>query len=561
MSLARCRKSIMNRRGSSALDVLLMVVIGLGINCMGIGDGPLAGTEGQRALTAHQMAQSGQWLLPRLYDQIYLAKPPLQYWILAGLEKLMGHGGLLVWRLPSAMAGATMAGFLYLMGRLWFGRLAGLVSGIGSCGLVALWGQNHTAEIDAALSLCTVASACLLIHLEFTGGWRRRVACVLVAGLAFGASLLLKGPASLAAIVGALAGPAIFNRTFKPLKQPWPWIALAVGTAMFAAYALAAVWEFHHLHLRLETSGVREIWINLFVDHNTGNPLRALALPAVLLMYAMPVSLFVPMALRRPLWSGSGETQRLVRALVGTVTVACGLTMVCGMWNPRYSYTWLPLICPVAGAVAAAWQRGLYGKKDADFLYMAVGAVGIVLTIWMIVMAGVCLRDGAGHAAIIWSRVAIAAALAGMILRWIRRNRPAWVVAAMVAILLLAGKAYGVAEAADRQRRSGQQCAEAVAQNVPAGQTVVTGRLILDQPEIFYYAGLKVESYPNASRLPRRFATSRWVLLDSDEYSAWSRALGAAGRLIIVRRIQGRHISAVLARYVSKNEAKSLAAQ
>ncbi len=191
--------------GTKVIDVLLVLAIGLFVNCAGIAEGPLAGTEGHRALVAHQMVQGGDYLLPRLYDQVYLAKPPLHYWILAGVEKIAGRGNELVWRLPSAVAGAAMAGFLCFMGGVWFGRLAGLVSGVGCCSLVALWGQNHTAEIDAINSLASVVTACLLIHLAFVTP-RRRMGCVLAAGLAFGAELLLKGPAGLAAVAGRWRG-------------------------------------------------------------------------------------------------------------------------------------------------------------------------------------------------------------------------------------------------------------------------------------------------------------------------------------------------------------------
>ena len=40
---------------------------------------PLAATEGHRALTAHQMVESGEWVVPRMFGRIYLAKPPLHY--------------------------------------------------------------------------------------------------------------------------------------------------------------------------------------------------------------------------------------------------------------------------------------------------------------------------------------------------------------------------------------------------------------------------------------------------------------------------------------------------
>lgn len=554
----------MNERGSSTLDVLLVVTIGLLVNCAGIADGPLAGTEGHRALVAHQMVRSGQWLLPKLYDQIYLAKPPLHYWILAGVEKLTGRANEMIWRLPSAVAGAAMAGFLCLVGRLWYGRLAGLVSGVACCGLVALWGQNHTAEIDATHSLANVASACLLIHLGFVTP-RRRMACALAAGLAFGAGLLLKGPAGLAAILGALAGPAIFNRTAATLKQPWPWIALAIGTGMFGVYGLAALWEFHRLHLPPETSGVDEIWINLWNDDRIRNLPQTIFLPVLLIVYAMPVSFFLPMALHKPLWKGDGEIQgrsgnwsdrdrRLLRALLGTMVVACAVTMICGLWFPRYSYVWLPLICPVAGAVAAAWERELYGAKEIDYLNIALACVGIAFTIGMIVMATLCLRGHAGHLAMLWGSVVVAAGLTGLIIRWIVQNRMAWVGWGQIALVLVAGPPFGMAQIVDRQRRSGEKCAQVVSANVLAGETITTGRLILDQPEIFYYAGLNVQSYPYSLGSPRDFPTSRWLLLDTDEYAAWSRRAGMPRRLTHLQRIDYRNISAVLVWYTARND-------
>ncbi len=340
--------------GARTIDILLVLAAALFVNCAGIGGGPLAGTEGHRALVAHQMVRSGDYLLPRLYDQMYLAKPPLHYWILAGMEKLAGRADELIWRLPSAIAGAVMAGFLCIMGGIWF--LGGLrrdcVSGnrrAVSAIDAALWGQNHTAEIDAINSLASVITACLLIHLGFVRR-ERLVACAIGAGLAFGAELLLKGPAGLAAVLGALAGPAVFNRGSGTLKRPWPWIAIGIGGVMFFAYGAAALWRFRQLHLAPETSGVSEVWINLWLDGRIRNLPQTILIPVFMLVYGMPVSFFLPMALHGPLWRGSGDVvgrsgiwsmrdREILRALLGTMVVACAVTMVFGMWFPRYSYS------------------------------------------------------------------------------------------------------------------------------------------------------------------------------------------------------------------------------
>src|SRR4051794_26805161 len=79
-----------------------------------LGMSPLAGTEGHRAITAHQMLKRHNFLIPSLYGYTYLKKPPLHYWILAGFEYLLVPREL-IWRLPSAISAAMMAAFVGLM--------------------------------------------------------------------------------------------------------------------------------------------------------------------------------------------------------------------------------------------------------------------------------------------------------------------------------------------------------------------------------------------------------------------------------------------------------------
>ena len=63
-----------------------------------IGEAPLAGTEGHRAIVAHQMVESGEWLVPKLYEVVYLRKPPLIYWLQAAAETVAGEAAEWVWR-------------------------------------------------------------------------------------------------------------------------------------------------------------------------------------------------------------------------------------------------------------------------------------------------------------------------------------------------------------------------------------------------------------------------------------------------------------------------------
>jgi 4-amino-4-deoxy-L-arabinose transferase-like glycosyltransferase len=551
------------KSGATAFDLLLVLAVGLFVNCVYLGSGPLAGTEGHRALVGHQMATGGSWLLPKLYDQVYLAKPPLDYWILASLEKLTGTANERIWRLPSAIAGAMMAVFLCWIGGRWFGRLGGVATGISCCGMVTLWGQNHTAEIDALNTLACVVTSCLFIDLGFFAE-RRRAAIALAAGLAFGAALLIKGPVGLTGIGAALLGPAIFNRTGRALKQPWPWFAFAIGSGMFGVYVMAALREFRILGLPLETSGVHEVWIHLWnEDDRITYLIPTLLLPVVLLVYAMPVSFFFPMAFYAPLWNAgtipqeifSDRQRQLLRAVVGTLVVACVISMLCAFSFPRYSYSWLPLSCLVTGAVVAAWVRGVYPRKITDWLHVALVAAGIGFMGIMIVLVVLCIKEHAGNAAALFGSLALGLILNVLTIRWTLQNRQSWVVGAVIVLLLLTGLLFGMREGADRWRRSAAQFAVIVRSRVPAGDTVTTGHLVLDQPEIFYYSRVNVESHPFSMFIPREFPTSRWMLLEPVEYAYWQKKM--PGRLTDVQAMQNRGITAVLAWYEAKGDAAS----
>jgi 4-amino-4-deoxy-L-arabinose transferase-like glycosyltransferase len=554
------------KSGAKWLDLLLLLAIGLFVNCVYLGSGPLAGTEGHRALVGHQMAMGGNWLLPKLYDQVYLAKPPLDYWILAGLEKMTGRANELIWRLPSAIAGSVMAVFLCWIGGRWFGRMGGFAAGIGCLSMITLWGQNRTAEIDALNTLACIVTACLLIDVGFMAE-RRRAAVALAAGLAFGAAMLLKGPVGLTGISAALIGPAIFNRTNRALKQPWPWIALAIGSCMFAVYAVVALREFRIERLPLDTSGVNELWINLWNHDRITYLIPTLLLPVILLVYSIPVSFFFPMAFYGPLWKSgtiseeifSRRQRQLLRALVGTLATACVITVLCGFSFPRYSYSWLPLICLVAGAVVEAWMRGIYPRRVTDWLHVALAAAGIAFTVGIIVLVVLCLIAHEGSRAVLFGSAALGLVLNVLIVRWILRNHQPWAVAGVIAMILLTAPLYGMREAADREHRSAARLAAIVRARVPAGETVTTGHLIFDQPEIFYYSRVNVESHPFSMYIPREYPTSRWMLLDAVEYDAWRQKM--PGRLTDVQPMQNSEFSAVLAWFEAKNQTASARGQ
>jgi len=190
-------------------QLVLIFVAGMLIYGWKLGAPPIAGTEPLRALVAHQMVQSGTLLIPSIYGELYLRKPPLQYWIIAAAEKIAGVGNELVWRLPSAIGSAFLAAFLAWWTARWFGDRARLVTGFSCLALVALWSQDRGADIDALDTLASILTACCVLEMGF-GPTEKRGIWTTVLGLCVGAMLLLKGPAGLPTTIGALAACVIW---------------------------------------------------------------------------------------------------------------------------------------------------------------------------------------------------------------------------------------------------------------------------------------------------------------------------------------------------------------
>ena len=74
--------------------LLLLLLACAGVYLVGNDSVPLWDRDEPRfAQTSRQMLQSGDWVVPRLYDAVRTAKPPLIYWLQACRMKVLGDQG------------------------------------------------------------------------------------------------------------------------------------------------------------------------------------------------------------------------------------------------------------------------------------------------------------------------------------------------------------------------------------------------------------------------------------------------------------------------------------
>ncbi len=523
----------------------------------GLNVGELYRTESLRAIIGAQMLTSGNWVVPTLYEQPLLTKPPGMYAAIAAASSWQGFVSEWSARLPSALAATAIVFLIYWYVGRQTGRLGGLIAAvIAPC--TYLWLDKATAaEIDM-LQVAWVAAALLFffraveeservgeweservrelasesadsqhsarshsptLSRSHFGWWLAALICVAggvltkwTAGVFFYAAaipfLLWRGRLRLLFswqhIVSALFGLGLCFLWLAAVVQQIGWGAFEYPHGTFWVEALPRVSHQHHL--------------------SDNQLLESLQHPFKILGANLPWSLFALLTLAPSFMRIWDEHERRVLQ-----------ALHCWTWPNLLVWTILPdhatrhsfpLFPGITGLAALAWLAFVTGRLPArlhrihtqlavgtliGFGAIAVaGGVGAIVKLpaalwWLaLVVAGTsiwCLREGW----LAWRRGHAGGMLAGVILTW---------VALKVAFIHL----YVPVRNGTREP---QAKAAILQQHVPPGEKLYVFQL-KDEGIMFYY-GRPVARLTNAEQLPRG-PEPVYCILQHDEWTAWKKS-------------------------------------
>jgi 4-amino-4-deoxy-L-arabinose transferase-like glycosyltransferase len=177
--------------------------------------------EPRYAWIARDMAETGDWVTPRLYGKPWLEKPPLFYWGAALCFKLFGVSEAAA-RLPSAISAllATLA-LAWLAFRLYGAETARWLLLLLPT-TVGMIGFSHAAATDMPFSaMLTIAMVCAAVVLGLTQNEDSPILPqtpwlgVILFGFFLGLAVLAKGPAAIILSGGAVFFWALFTRRWR----------------------------------------------------------------------------------------------------------------------------------------------------------------------------------------------------------------------------------------------------------------------------------------------------------------------------------------------------------
>ena len=454
---------------------LLVIAVSAAVYLPDLGDRGFGASEGHRVVPAVEFAEREAWLLPTMFETVYIRKPPGMPIAIMLSSEVFGwteFGARFVSAASVILGGAVLAGF----GIRWFGARFGWSAGLAYVLAPVVIATGRAAEIEALHNLFVLLSCVLIIDLVVRKPGRgidRAVFGGAALGVALLGTVLTKGPAAIPTVAGTVIASGMIVRRWRALRSPavMGGVVIAGGVSAWLAIELAA-----QLETRAEPHVVQS---PLAFSFTAGQLFAVLALPIAAFASHLPASLAM-----LPLvgWQDLDDRDRVARACARAWLVSILIYMAFGVSNNRYALPSIGLACLCVPWALYATAHRFSGLRKLGSTLAVLGSPKIMLALL------------------------IAAAFAR---NWLVERR----------------------EAIKSGRGPGVMLAEALVQETPLPIEVWADQLIEVRPETLLYAERRADE---DGRELRGFWSASWDPLEEDGPSLPSVAPGIA-RFVVLR--------------------------
>ncbi|MGA2914916.1 MAG: glycosyltransferase family 39 protein [Sedimentisphaerales bacterium] len=191
------------------------------------------------SITAREMLQNHDWVMPACNGQLRLEKTPLSYWLVASLGEITGKIGDFTARFPSALFAFLSALAILYFVKQWLALRVAIIS-------VLVWATSfgyinyaHNARPEMALTffvtLCFLAFYSAVIEQVR----KKQIIYMLVFWISFGLAMLAKGPVPLPIVLIPLFFCVVIFRQWKILPKLLPIAGVIIFLVIVLPWPLA----------------------------------------------------------------------------------------------------------------------------------------------------------------------------------------------------------------------------------------------------------------------------------------------------------------------------------
>ncbi len=189
---------------------------------------------------ALQMLETGDWLVPRYAERIWIQKPPLVSWITAGLFAVFGFAEWAA-RLPAALSAIGLSVLMAGLARRYYGATTAVLVGCVQATGVYMYMHGRLGEVDMTFTLFIAAALVVLAWHWGRGEIKLPLRAAVLFHAAAGLAVMTKGPLALVLIGGTVLAFCLARWSLRPLKAVF-WTPGVLAFFLVAAPWFVAVW-------------------------------------------------------------------------------------------------------------------------------------------------------------------------------------------------------------------------------------------------------------------------------------------------------------------------------
>ena len=466
---------------------------------------PLNNHECYVAITAREMLESGDWVMPTCNGKPRLEKTPLSYWLVAGLAKITGKVDEFSARLPSAIFGLlSVAAIIYFVNQWLSFRIAVLSAAVWATSL-GYTRYSHNARPEMVLTFFIMLCFLTFYSAVSTKSRKRQVVYMLIFWISFGLANLAKGPAPLPLVLVPLFFYVAVFRRWKQIPKLLPIIGMVVFLAIVLPWPLAiasrmnwdlAVWK-------------REFVDRFFGAYASGHKPFYYYLPKMF-QFMLPWAAFVPFALAAPFYRVWSKKQPVMQFLWLWFVVDVAFLTISGGKRQHYIIPAIPAMAVLTAILLEdmAFCRKAYTHKAArNFLIshlcvLIIGFIALPIVIGQLkheVLRAAFLSSAAGLIGIL-----VVAAL----FRAQKARMACWALFVSIAVLIMLGYT-GFINPLNYNQPS-RQFTQSVSQIVPASDKLIAYKSA--SARFVHYFGRQVPKIQTKSEVYELYEKGGWVV-------------------------------------------------